>query len=139
MTSVELPTMMRHKPSMISQLTADAIRSFEEGEIREATPTAVLKYYQVEEGLRFLQSGKGTGKLILVPEQEDRIPLVPNSLSPLCLGPNASYVLAGDHGGIGRSIARLMVSQGAKQLIFLSRPGRAESDVVRDMIEDLQR
>lgn len=30
MTSVELSTIMRHKPSMIGQLTADAIRLFEE-------------------------------------------------------------------------------------------------------------
>ncbi|KAJ5813636.1 Lovastatin nonaketide synthase [Penicillium pulvis] len=128
MTSVELPT-MRHKPSMIGQLTADAIRLFEEGKIREATPTTILKYSQVEEGLRLLQSGKGTGKMILVPEQEDRIPLIPDLSSPLFLDPNASYILAGALGGIGRSIARWMVSRGAKQLIFLSRSGRAESDV----------
>lgn len=32
-----------------------------------------------------------------------------------------------------------MVSRGAKQLIFLSRSGRAESDVIRDLIEDIQR
>ncbi|KAJ5889495.1 hypothetical protein N7504_010305 [Penicillium tannophilum] len=87
----------------------------------------------------FCNLGREQGKWILVPEQEDRIPVVPDLSSPLCLDPNASYILAGDLGEIDRSIARWMISRGAKQLVFLSRSGHAESDVVRDMIEDIQR
>lgn len=36
---------------------------------------------------------------------------------------NASYVIAGGFGGLGRSIARWMADRGARNLILLSRSG----------------
>lgn len=41
----------------------------------------------------------------------------------MTLDPSASYLLAGGLGGLGRSIARWLVDNGARHLIFLSRSG----------------
>ena len=44
----------------------------------------------------------------------------------LPLHPDASYLLVGGLGGIGRSIASWLVQNGAQHLSFLSRSGRSE-------------
>jgi NAD(P)-dependent dehydrogenase (short-subunit alcohol dehydrogenase family) len=49
----------------------------------------------------------------------------------------SSYVVAGGLGGLGRSAARWMASQGAKHLILLSRSG-AQSQALIAMLEDLK-
>jgi len=137
MTSVELPTMMRHRPELIGRLTEDTIRLYDEGKIKEAKPTKIMNFSQIEEGLRILQSGKGVGKMIFVPSPDDIVPLVPEQLPPYKLDPNASYVLAGGLGGIGRSLARWMVTRGAKNLVFLSRSGNI-TDAVKETITEIE-
>jgi len=77
------------------------------------------------------------GKIVFKPNPTDILPMVPEDLPPLRFPDEASYVLAGGLGGIGRSIARWMVSRGAKNLIFLSRSGAA-SDAAKQAVNDLE-
>ena len=137
MTSVELPTMMRYRPELIARLTEDTVRLYAEGLIREAKPTTVMTFSQIEEGLRILQSGKGVGKMIFVPSPDDIVPLVPRQLSEYSLQPDATYVISGGLGGIGRSLAAWMVAKGARSLAFLSRSGKI-TDPVQKMITNLE-
>ncbi len=137
MTSVELPTMMKHRLRLIGRLTNDTIRLYMERKIREAVPTTVLNYSQIEEGFRLLQSGKGVGKIVFKPGPEDLVPVVPQQLSPYRFDEQASYVLAGGLGGIGRSLARWMAARDAKNLIFLSRSGNF-TEAVQEMRTELE-
>lgn len=137
MASVELPTMMRYRPKQGVELLEETVRLYSEGKIREAWPTKVLNYSQLEESFRALQSGRGMGKTVLVPKDEDIVPIVPEAPTPYRFQTDASYVLAGGLGGIGRSIAKWMSSRGAKSLIFLSRSGGASS-AAADAVEELQ-
>jgi hypothetical protein len=106
-----------------------------EGKIKEAIPTNVMGYDRIEEGLRMLQSGKGMGKMVFKPSPEDLVPIVPEQLSPYQVDADASYVLAGGLGGIGRSIAKWLVERGARNLVFLSRSGRITDSVERMKLE----
>jgi hypothetical protein len=137
MTSVELPTLMRHAPHLITRLIKDTINLYEEGKVKEAVPTKIMNYTQIEEGLRVLQSGKGMGKMIFVPSPEDVVPIVPEQSLPYSLEAEASYILSGGLGGIGRSLARWMVARGARNLIFLSRTGNI-TNPVQDMVIELE-
>ena len=51
-------------------------------------------------------------------------------------GENVTYLIAGGLGGIGRSIARWMVSRGARNLLLLSRSGPGEK--ARALLEELK-
>ncbi|KAG8408831.1 Type I Iterative PKS [Metarhizium acridum] len=53
------------------------------------------------------------------------------------IDPEGTYLLAGGLGGLGRSIAELLIANGAKHLAFVSRSGTSNSQS-RDFIEDLQ-
>jgi hypothetical protein len=50
---------------------------------------------------------------------------------------DASYVIAGGLGGLGRSFARWMVSQGVRNLILLSRSG-AKGDAAKALVSELE-
>ncbi|KAL7947193.1 putative polyketide synthase [Trichoderma barbatum] len=50
---------------------------------------------------------------------------------------DGTYVLTGGLGGLGRSIAELLVSNGARHLAFISRSGAA-SDAAKAFLKDLQ-
>ena len=51
--------------------------------------------------------------------------------------PNASYLIAGGLGGLGRSAAQWMASRGAKHLILLSRSG-PQSEAAKTLVSELQ-
>ena len=136
MASVELPTMMRHRPSLIKRLTEDTVRLWIEGHVKEADPMTIMNFSQVEEGLRILQSGKGMGKMIFVPTPDDVLPIVPSKSPVYCLREDAVYLMAGGLGGIGRSFARWMAKHGARQLLFFSSTG-AITSAVEEMMNDL--
>lgn len=51
---------------------------------------------------------------------------------------NASYVIAGGLGGLGRSIVRWMVDKGARNLILLSRSGASSSSAAAEFVSALR-
>lgn len=63
--------------------------------------------------------------------------MVPADSQSLSFNPNASYLLVGGLGGLGRSIARWMVLRGAKSLIFISRSGMQKEEA-RTLVEELR-
>jgi NAD(P)-dependent dehydrogenase (short-subunit alcohol dehydrogenase family) len=50
---------------------------------------------------------------------------------------NASYVVAGGLGGLGRPMIRWMADRGAKYLILLSRSGGAQSQAATELVSEL--
>lgn len=137
MTSVELPTMMRYRPQLLHDLMERTLQLYKDGHIGEAKPTKVMSFAQISEGFRTLQSGKGMGKMVFVPNPDDVVPIVPLQPPRYTFEADASYVLAGGLGGIGRSLARWMAEKGARHLIFFSRSGKLVKDAV-NMVEELK-
>lgn len=117
---VDLNALAEERPEICQDILKEIMELWSAGRIHEARPTQALGYGQLKEGMRLLQTGKSIGKITLVPG-EHPVSALPAPLSPLELDANASYVLAGGLGGIGRSIALRMAELGAKHLIFFSR------------------
>lgn len=63
---------------------------------------------------------------MLIYANTEQMLLVPNYAH--CFKQDATYLISGGLGGLGRSISRWMVSQGAKHLILLSRAGTARPE-----------
>jgi hypothetical protein len=105
MASVDLVSMMKNKPFLIKMLTEETMRLWKEGVALPAAPTTIMPMSQVVDALRILQGGTGMGKIVLVPREDDVLPVLPPSPAPLGFFPDASYVLSGGLGGIGRSVA----------------------------------
>ncbi|KAL4957422.1 polyketide synthase [Aspergillus filifer] len=74
------------------------------------------------------------GQLTLKPEDEPAITTLPQTLH---LDSQASYLLVGGLGGLGRAISRYMVEHGARNLVYLSRrAGQSPAD--REFITELK-
>ncbi len=65
------------------------------------------------------------------------VQIVPSKLPEYNFDANYSYVIAGGLGGLGRSIARWMVSRGAKNLILISRT-RTYSAEIKSFVRELR-
>ncbi len=74
---------------------------------------------------------------MLKANDSDLVPVIPDKPRPLGLDESASYLLVGGLGGLGRSIARWMVSRGARHFIFISRSGAA-SDAAQELVKELE-
>ncbi|KAK1724875.1 beta-ketoacyl synthase domain-containing protein [Colletotrichum acutatum] len=104
--------------------------------ISRPSPTTIYSFSQVGDAFRRMQSeDQDTAKVVLEPRGDDMIPVVPSRKSLSRFDPQASYVIAGGLGGLGRSVARWMASRGAKNLILLSRRGAVEKAAIELVAE----
>lgn len=81
-----------------------------------------------------MQQGKHTGKAVLAFDapadgsSDMRAPVFQRAADLLRLDPDATYLLVGGMGGLGRSLARNLAAAGARNIAFLSRSGDASAD-----------
>jgi zearalenone synthase (highly reducing iterative type I polyketide synthase) len=78
---------------------------------------------QAQQALESVGTSSGQDSAVLLFSEDVVVPILPEDKTFLQLSPDATYVLAGGLGGLGRSLARLMVDSGARHLVFLSRSG----------------
>ncbi|KAI1176830.1 hypothetical protein F4777DRAFT_233829 [Nemania sp. FL0916] len=93
---------------------------------QEISCPAPLHFYPVsdlENAFRYMQSGKNTGRIIVTLGNDDIVPKFLLRKSTWKFETNATYVVAGGLGGLGRTIIRWMAERGAKNLIIPSRSG----------------
>ncbi|KAK2806488.1 Type I Iterative PKS [Emmonsiellopsis sp. PD_5] len=133
---VDLLALATSKPRVIKELLSETMSLWENKKIKGAYPITELSYSQLKQGFRMLQSGHTIGKVVFTPDQDDLVPVIPKQ-TPYAFQPDASYVLAGGLGGLGRSLAQWMVSRGARNLIFLSRSGNI-TPPVQEMVSTLE-
>nr|P9WET8.1 RecName: Full=Highly reducing polyketide synthase Preu1; AltName: Full=biosynthesis protein Preu1 [Preussia isomera]UNY67713.1 polyketide synthase Preu1 [Preussia isomera] len=93
----------------------------------------------IHEALDSVHVPTGLGKAVLLFSPDSKIPVSPDVKNQLRLRPDATYVLAGGLGGLGRSLAKLMVGSGARHLAFLSRsgPGSAAAQSISEEFSPL--
>ena len=101
----------------------EAALFFKERSLKLAPKLPTFTVDKIEEALESLTAPEGPRKAILLFSPDSTIPVSFEVKNQLRLRPDATYILAGGLGGLGRSLAKLMVSSGAKNLIFLSRSG----------------
>jgi acyl transferase domain-containing protein/NADPH:quinone reductase-like Zn-dependent oxidoreductase len=89
--------------------------------IRNITPIVTYPMSSISRAFRTMQAGRHMGKIVVVPEPNNDMVPVLRSQPTATLSPNASYLIIGGLGGIGRSIARWAIAHGARNLILLSR------------------
>ena len=120
-TGLDLP--LDSKDGEKRRVWAELMELFEAGTIKAPYPTTVFGISELETALRTMQSGKHMGKLVLVPRSDEKVKVAPIREDRHLLSRDASYLLIGGLGGIGRATALWMVKQGAKHLIFVSPSG----------------
>ncbi|XP_057332495.1 fatty acid synthase [Microplitis mediator] len=92
-------------------------------------PATVFSEQQIEQGFRYMASGKHIGKVLLkIRDEETRGIAQPGpktvaAIPRTYMSPDKSYVLVGGLGGFGLELANWMITRGAKHIVLTSRSG----------------
>ena len=118
-----------------SELLLGVMERYREGKIVPMEQPRVIEASAVAESLR-LSAGNLNGRMILSLQDLDTpIQVVPAQYRAR-LSSSKTYLLVGCLGGLGRSLSRYMLKQGARRFVFLGRSGCDKPDaqkLVTDM------
>ena len=127
--SVDLITLFNLNKRLYSRVMKDCFKLIENSTIQLPAPITTVSYAEAQKGFRLLQMGSHFGKVVLVPEDHELVPVLPPSYRNGSLfKSDKTYLLVGGLGGIGRTLAEWMFRKGARNLAFLSRSGSERTD-----------
>jgi hypothetical protein len=128
---VDIAAMMLRRPLVIQSILRRTLQFVEEGKLRAPEKVSVFQAVDVESAFRLLGNGDHIGKVVVsMPGDPSSIPARAPVPKTLALDPNATYVITGGLGGLGRSVATWMAEKGARSIVFLSRSaGTRQTDL----------
>jgi thioester reductase-like protein len=135
---VDLRTLSLEYPMVLRELVDQFREFFQQGKLTRIDPVTVFEASDIVKAFRHMQTGQHMGKIVIrMPEDPESLPITRIHGSVPIFRSDASYLLVGGLGGLGRAISTWMVEKGARSFIFLSRSG-AESTQTQDFIRDLE-
>ncbi|KAM3072030.1 hypothetical protein ACMFMF_007424 [Clarireedia jacksonii] len=135
-SAVDLSNMSTERPELLLKSLNAILSLVAKGELKPSQPMQVYGVSELEKAFRRMQSGKNSGKIVIEMRPDDYVEAVLDTKPSSFLDSNATYVIAGGLGGLGRSISRWFVNRGARNLILLSRSG-SQSIKSQSLIEEL--
>ncbi|RFU27489.1 hypothetical protein B7463_g8851, partial [Scytalidium lignicola] len=105
--------------------------------IAKIEPLEVFDVAEVIQSLRFFSSRNRMGKVVVSLENAGSKLQVRPQKYKTSFSPDNTYIMVGCLGGLGRSMAKWMISRGARKFSFLGRSG-ADKPSARYLIEDLE-
>ncbi|KAI9832015.1 MAG: hypothetical protein M1819_004559 [Sarea resinae] len=146
--SVDMVLVFRKRKELAGRIFSDVMDLLRKGTIEPVKPVTAYSTANMEDAFRFMQAGKHLGKLVIKSNDNDIVKVIscpnpafdqviPRPPNEMQLREDASYLLVGGLGGLGRALSKWMAKNGGKNLIFLSRNG-ATSESARALVSDLK-
>lgn len=120
--AVDLESTLAGRPDLIATLFDQVGHGFRTGELR-ALPVTEFGYTAATEAFTRLARARHTGKIVLRPDGQERIAVPPDEPA---VRPDATYLITGGLGDLGRHTARYLVDRGARHLVLAGRRGPSE-------------
>ncbi|KAL8339056.1 hypothetical protein RB598_007393 [Gaeumannomyces tritici] len=131
-SSIDLTLVASEKPRTMRRLLDDVFKLLSYGAIRPISPTTAFSISEVEAAFRTLQAGKVHGKILVTAAPDDMVKATYSTKAfEKLLRPDATYIVVGGTGGIGRSIARWMTQKGARHITLVSRSAKVAPKVAQ--------
>jgi NADPH:quinone reductase-like Zn-dependent oxidoreductase len=122
-SALDISSFPRDRPHVGRKALEEVFALIVKGTLKPAQPLQVYGVSEIEKAFRTMQSGKTFGKIVVDMRPDDIVEATLDTKPSFSLGADATYVIAGGLGGIGRSMARWLVERGARNLILVSRSG----------------
>ncbi|CAD6448954.1 f397abe9-75d8-410a-8065-48fb1933f1d7 [Sclerotinia trifoliorum] len=119
--AMDLVLAFEQKPDVMSQFLSDVIQYYRDGKIQLLPNTSVFPASEISQAFKQFAMKNRIGRVVVSFDTE-KINFVAKRKS-MTFKPNGAYLLVGCLGGLGRCLARHMVENGARHLIFLGRSG----------------
>ncbi|KAL8676982.1 MAG: hypothetical protein Q9186_006557 [Xanthomendoza sp. 1 TL-2023] len=135
--SVDLSILREKKPLVIKEMLKDVIEMHQRKIIRPVTPIKTIAMSELGQGMRMMQGGKHMGKIVVEVTPSDVVQVMPAASPNAPVSADASYLITGGTGGLGRSITRWLAAQGAKNIVLASRSGTKQRGVT-ELIDEVK-
>lgn len=124
---VDLAHVIVTKKSLAQKLLHEVMDLFA---ARAVEPVKLTKFSisQIGEAFRLIQAGKHTGKVLLTVEPEQEVQVIEQKPLPVQLHADATYIVVGGLGGLGRRIVDWMAEKGARHIVIFSRSAQVDSE-----------
>ncbi|KAI1431558.1 hypothetical protein GGR50DRAFT_60444 [Xylaria sp. CBS 124048] len=127
-SGVNILQMYRTNKRVFSKLMADVMKYYAQG-VFQLVPLTIKKFSEISDAFRILQSRRSLGKMVLQVTDDDIVPVTRGKKTELKLSPNATYLIPGGTGGLGRAMLTWMADKGAKYFALTSRSGAKNPEV----------
>ncbi|CAO2647160.1 Nn.00g080820.m01.CDS01 [Neocucurbitaria sp. VM-36] len=121
--SADIAALATYRPKVLQRTLADVARLLWYGRIKPIDQVEVFGISEVPSALQSVQAAGLHGKAVIVPRDDELVMAPRINKANTILRHDATYILIGGTGGLGRSIAKWMVDKGAKNIVLLSRSG----------------
>ncbi|KAF2843914.1 KR-domain-containing protein [Plenodomus tracheiphilus IPT5] len=124
-SAVDLVVVHEQAKPLMKKIMLDVLRLFKEHPLlHEPKPLHVFAPSKIEEAMRYLQGGKNTGKVVVdFTLLGDEFTFRPALKQAYTFSDQATYVISGGLGGLGREIVRWMFGRGARNFVLLTSSG----------------
>lgn len=133
-SAVDLRKAATARPEVVQEWLSSIVRMVEGQKIMPIRPVTRVPISQVKTGLRKLQSGQNIGKIVVTVGPDETVTV--ERLSPLkarsgsLLRSDATYLVTGGTGGLGRALASWMIKKGARSVVLLGRSSTRSAKVM---------
>lgn len=128
--SVDLIVIGDEQPDVVYETLGAVADLLANGHIKPPTPITELPIDKIDEAFRMIASRKHTGKVVLISEPGATVTAVAPRPAPFKLAEDGTYVIAGGLGDLGRKIALFLATNGAGNIVLLSRRDLADEERV---------
>jgi acyl transferase domain-containing protein/acyl carrier protein len=133
--AIDLALLIQNRPSYMGSVLREVMHNFE-GQSQSPLPLHSFSMGEVASAFRFMAQAKHIGKVV-VRVKGEKVAVAPSVERLPVIRDDATYLVTGGLGGLGLSIARWMVSQGARHLVLMSRSDGSE--VSKEILDELKR
>ncbi|KIX96006.1 uncharacterized protein Z520_08261 [Fonsecaea multimorphosa CBS 102226] len=122
-STINIEQLVKGNPAVMAEMLAKLAGLMADTIMQPINPLIQFSADCVADAFEFEEQRSDIGRVVLMFKPRDLITVFPSVIHPLVLSAEATYVVVGGLGGLGRSITRLLVEHGAKHLALLSRSG----------------
>ncbi|KAI9932546.1 hypothetical protein MW887_008788 [Aspergillus wentii] len=135
-TALDLVQLVREKPDIAADVFSRVDHLFRTGVARPPSPQTIFDISKIEDAFRIMQKGEHVGKLVVSHSPAAQVKVTPPHPRPAKLRPDASYLIIGGQGGLGRALCTFLVHCGARSLVILS-PSGSQKPATRALVEEM--
>lgn len=136
-TNIDFDYLREAAPEMVASAYQSAWALAQRGVFHTLPPKRKLDLSAFNGESPLPEAFKYPGGVAVSIDRSSTILAIPPPPPTLALDPEATYVLAGGLGGVGRSIAETMFAAGARNISFISRSG-AKTEEAKILLHSLQ-
>jgi phthiocerol/phenolphthiocerol synthesis type-I polyketide synthase C len=132
-TVVDLAQLAMDRPAYVGGLLREIVAHFEQGAFLPL-PVRTFPVAETAAAVRCLAQGRQIGKIVVAVDRQT-VPYIEPAEPHVEFTSEATYLITGGLGGLGRTVANWMVEQGARHLVLMGRgsPSNAAQRIITDL------